>query len=61
MVLGVEPGAGRAAVRRAYYRLSLAWHPDRWPRHPLHAPLAQAVFEHVAAAYAELTALPPAG
>ncbi|MCL2636356.1 MAG: J domain-containing protein, partial [Betaproteobacteria bacterium] len=28
-VLGVPPGADGAAVKRAYRRLAMRWHPDR--------------------------------
>lgn len=51
-VLGVERGAHAREVRRAYYRQSLLWHPDRWVRHAMHSARAQEVFEIVSEAYA---------
>ncbi|KAG5186161.1 hypothetical protein JKP88DRAFT_198283 [Tribonema minus] len=54
--LGLGEGASGGDVRRAYYRESLRWHPDRWARHPALAERAQAVFELVSEAYAELRA-----
>lgn len=50
--LGVERGAHAREVRRAYYRQSLLWHPDRWVRHTMHSARAQEVFEIVSEAYA---------
>ena len=50
--LGVERGAHSREVRRAYYRQSLLWHPDRWVRHKMHSTRAQEVFEIVSEAYA---------
>ncbi|CAN0089971.1 unnamed protein product, partial [Discosporangium mesarthrocarpum] len=49
--LGVSSGAGVREVRRAYYRLSLMWHPDRWVRHAMHLEQAQEMFELVSEAY----------
>lgn len=49
--LGVERSASLRQVRRAYYRQSLLWHPDRWVRHSIHAARAQEVFEIVSEAY----------
>ena len=50
--LGVGRGADAREVRRAYYRQSLLWHPDRWVRHAMHSARAQEVFETVSEAYA---------
>lgn len=49
--LGVERNASGREMRRAYYRLSLLWHPDRWVRHSMHSARAQDVFEIVSEAY----------
>ena len=50
--LGVERGAHARELRRAYYRQSLLWHPDRWVRHAMHSARAEEVFEIVSEAYA---------
>lgn len=50
--LGVRQNAHSREVRRAYYRQSLLWHPDRWVRHSMHSARAQEVFEIVSEAYA---------
>lgn len=50
--LGVDRDAGEREVRRAYYRQSLLWHPDRWVRHSMHTARAQEVFEVISEAYA---------
>lgn len=28
--LGLEEGANKSQIRRAYHRKSLEWHPDKW-------------------------------
>jgi curved DNA-binding protein CbpA len=33
-VLGLHPEATEEAIRKAYRRLALQWHPDRNPGHP---------------------------
>lgn len=53
--LGVKRDASPREVRRAYYRQSLLWHPDRWVRHSMHSARAQEVFEIVGEAYAWMT------
>lgn len=50
-VLGVDAEASLRQIRKAYYRLSLLWHPDRWERYPTHRRRAQDVFTIVADAY----------
>ncbi|CAM9968479.1 unnamed protein product, partial [Scytosiphon promiscuus] len=50
--LGVDRDASAREVRRAYYRQSLLWHPDRWVRYAMHSARAQDVFETVSDAYA---------
>ena len=50
--------SSRAAkdLRRAYYRKSLQWHPDRWASMPaLYLPAVQGVFELVSGAYQQLS------
>ena len=56
---GAKKGrSSRAAkdLRRAYYRTSLQWHPDRWASMPaLYLPAVQGVFELVSGAYQQLS------
>lgn len=51
-VLGIGQNASAREVRRAYYRQSLLWHPDRWVRYAIHSARAQDVFQIVSDAYA---------
>jgi curved DNA-binding protein CbpA len=48
--LGLTPGAGEEAIRRAYRRLALRWHPDRNPKDPQ----AGERFKEISEAYAVL-------
>lgn len=52
--LGVERDASAKRVRRAYYRQSLMWHPDRWIRYAMHSARAQEMFEIVSEAYTRM-------
>ncbi len=54
--LGVDRDASAREVRRAYYRQSLLWHPDRWVRYKMHSARAQDVFQIVSDAYAWMVA-----
>ena len=38
-------------VRRAYYRKSLQWHPDRWAGMPIYSLVVQGAFELINEAY----------
>ena len=42
-------------IRRAYYRKSLQWHPDRWAGMGMYALPVQAAFELINEAYNSLT------
>jgi DnaJ domain len=44
-----------SVIKRAYYRESLKWHPDRWVKYSMHAERAQAVFELISDAYKSLS------
>lgn len=52
--LGVKTGASMKEVRRAYYRMSLLWHPDRWAALPEYLVAATGAFELVSNAYETL-------
>ncbi len=49
LLLGIEPDADAAQLRRAWRRLALRWHPDRA------GPAATARFQSISAAYAVLS------
>lgn len=48
--------AAQKEIRRAYYRKSLQWHPDRWAGMGMYALAVQGAFELVNEAYNALTA-----
>lgn len=54
--LGLEEGANRSQIRRAYHRKSLEWHPDKWSSADTRALQSRAaqVYARVALAYSEL-------
>lgn len=49
--LEVLPGAKLKEVRRAYYKKSLQWHPDRWAGMPIYSLVVQGAFELINEAY----------
>ncbi|GBG29959.1 DnaJ family protein [Hondaea fermentalgiana] len=54
-ILGVEANATSSQLRKAYYRASLEWHPDRWVSfHPDLQSQAADVFQRIATASREL-------
>jgi hypothetical protein len=54
--LGISPTCTNAKeIRRAYYKKSLQWHPDRWVGMELYKLPVQGAFELVAEAYRMLT------
>lgn len=59
--LGLEhtnlPSSSKAAmktIRKAYYQMSLKWHPDRWSSMPIYSVAVQQAFEMVGDAYKTL-------
>jgi len=61
--LGVTADADRRAVRRAYHRRSLEWHPDKWRSVdllPAWRRQLEGVYALVTQAYAELLLSAPA-
>jgi len=57
VLLGVDPGADKRALKRSYFRLSKDFHPDRYYRRELGSFGARlsAIFEALAHAYGQLT------
>lgn len=53
--LGLEAGASKSQVRKAYFKKSLEWHPDRWVQHPYLRTKAASIFELISEAYTGLT------
>ena len=53
-VLSLSKSAGVKEVKRAYRRLSVRFHPDKWPKEP-HNTRAKKVFSDLAAAHKTLT------
>mmetsp|Transcript_8734 Transcript_8734/g.11339 ORF Transcript_8734/g.11339 Transcript_8734/m.11339 type:complete len:803 (-) Transcript_8734:175-2583(-) len=50
--LGVEEGSVSSAdIKRAYYKQSLLWHPDRWAKFPQYAERVNEVFQLIGEAY----------
>ena len=52
--LQVHHDADPSTIRKAYHRLSLEWHPDRWLAFPLYASHVHAIFAHIGDAYTSL-------
>jgi hypothetical protein len=48
----------RRQVRRAYYKRSLEWHPDRWAGMPIYLSAVQGVFQLISEAYETLSGPP---
>jgi len=49
--LGVPLGSSKGQVRKAYFKKSLQWHPDRWVKYPHLVDKVSAVFSMVSEAY----------
>lgn len=53
-ILGIEPGASPAAVKRAYRLLAKTWHPDRFANDPQRQQQAAERFKQINHAYKQL-------
>ena len=53
--LGLEVGSSKAQVKKAYFKKSLEWHPDRWVQHPHLRSKAANIFELISEAYRGLS------
>jgi len=53
--LGLEVGASKSMIKKAYFKKSLEWHPDRWVQHPHLRSKAANIFELISEAYRGLT------
>ncbi|KAJ4969084.1 hypothetical protein NE237_015785 [Protea cynaroides] len=54
-VLGIRKDASSSDVRRAYRKLALKWHPDRWTKNPTVAGEAKKRFQQIQEAYSVLS------
>ena len=52
--LGVEVGASKSQIKKAYFKKSLEWHPDRWVSYPHYKNRAKEIFALISEAYREL-------
>lgn len=54
-ILGVRKGSSIDEIRRAYRRLAMQWHPDRWTRTPSLLGEAKRKFQQIQEAYSVLS------
>ncbi|XP_022776382.1 dnaJ homolog subfamily B member 7-like isoform X2 [Durio zibethinus] len=54
-VLGVKVGASSEDIKRAYRKLAMQWHPDRWTRTPSLLGEAKRKFQQIQEAYSVLS------
>ncbi|KAF8098675.1 hypothetical protein N665_0261s0040 [Sinapis alba] len=54
-VLGVSVGSSAEEIRRAYHKLALKWHPDRWTKDPYRCGEAKRRFQQIQEAYSVLS------
>ncbi|CAH8337434.1 unnamed protein product [Eruca vesicaria subsp. sativa] len=54
-VLGVSVNSSAEQIRRAYHKLAMKWHPDRWTKDPLRSGDAKRRFQQIQEAYSVLS------
>ncbi|CAN6844503.1 unnamed protein product [Brassica oleracea] len=54
-VLGVAVNSSAEQIRRAYHKLAMKWHPDRWTKDPLRSGEAKRRFQQIQEAYSVLS------
>ncbi|KAL0877822.1 hypothetical protein Bca101_027528 [Brassica carinata] len=54
-VLGVSLDSSMGQIRRAYHKLAMKWHPDRWTRDPFMSGEAKRRFQQIQEAYSVLS------
>ncbi|OVA02573.1 DnaJ domain [Macleaya cordata] len=54
-ILGIRRDASLSEIRKAYRKLALKWHPDRWTRNPTVAAEAKQRFQQIQEAYSVLS------
>ncbi|XP_010427913.1 PREDICTED: uncharacterized protein LOC104712664 [Camelina sativa] len=54
-ILGVAVDSSAEQIRRAYHKLAMKWHPDRWTNDPFGAGEAKRRFQQIQEAYSVLS------
>ncbi|ESQ28103.1 hypothetical protein EUTSA_v10019285mg [Eutrema salsugineum] len=54
-ILGVAVDSSAEKIRRAYHKLAMKWHPDRWTKDPLRSVEAKRRFQQIQEAYSVLS------
>lgn len=50
-ILGVAVDSSAEQIRRAYHKLAMRWHPDRWTKDPFRSGEAKRRFQQIQEAY----------
>lgn len=50
-ILGVAVDSSTEQIRRAYHKLAMRWHPDRWTKDPIRSGEAKRRFQQIQEAY----------